>query len=94
MLVDPRPYTYEYRKPRYSNPTLYSYIDSASHAISLRVSIIATLTSPPMTTSLLRNVRCTLQLTNSKNLSRHLKNIAIFNATIQNSKNVVQTMVT
>lgn len=22
MLVDPRPYTYEYRKPRFSNPTL------------------------------------------------------------------------
>ena len=30
MLVDPRPYTYEYRKPRYSNPTLYLLLNLAN----------------------------------------------------------------
>lgn len=41
MLVDPRPYTYEYRKPRYTNPTLYFPLQSASHATSTTVSITA-----------------------------------------------------
>jgi len=37
MLVDPRPYTYEFRKPRYSNPTLYLNINTANLAISTKV---------------------------------------------------------
>lgn len=38
MLVDPRPYTYEYRKPRYSNPTLYPLFHSANPETFMTVS--------------------------------------------------------
>ncbi len=44
MLVDPRPYTYEYRKPRYSNPTLYVFYELAN----LVISMIAFITDTPM----------------------------------------------
>lgn len=47
MLVDPRPYTYEYRKPRFSNPTLYLPIHSANPAIFMAASTIIT---PPRPT--------------------------------------------
>lgn len=50
MLVDPRPYTYEYRKPRYSNPTLYTLIHLANHSISMIAFITDTLSNRPMTT--------------------------------------------
>lgn len=29
-MIDPRPYTYEYRKPRLNNPTLYFLNDNQS----------------------------------------------------------------
>lgn len=38
--MDPRPYTYEYRKPRNSNPTLYILFYPASPKICMKVSII------------------------------------------------------
>ncbi len=51
MLVDPRPYTYEYRKPRYSNPTLYILTDSANPIISTIAFTTNTPVKLPMTTS-------------------------------------------
>jgi len=59
MLVDPRPYTYEFRKPRYSNPTLYLLPYQVNLAISMKVYTIATPTNlmitspnpPPDTTN-------------------------------------------
>lgn len=63
MLIDPRPYTYEYRKPRYSNPTLYTNNHSASLAISTKVYITVTPISP-----------MTISTTAKKNSSPHLKN--------------------
>ena len=38
--MDPRPYNYEYRKPRFSNPTLYPFSNLANLAISTKVSTI------------------------------------------------------
>lgn len=49
MLVDPRPFTYEYRKPRFLNPTLYPFIYSVNHATSTKVSTTATLNNPTTT---------------------------------------------
>jgi len=46
MLVDPRPYTYEYRKPRFSNPTLYIYRHSANRETFMEVCTIQTLLRP------------------------------------------------
>ena len=34
--MDPRPYHFDYRKPRLSNPTLYQLHNQASHRISMR----------------------------------------------------------
>lgn len=51
MPVDPRPFSYEYRKPRFLNPTLYSSIHSVSPAISTKASTTAT-PNNPTTTSL------------------------------------------
>lgn len=51
MLVDPRPYTYEFRKPRYSNPTLYVTFNTANLAIYTKVFTTAK-TMPKMTISL------------------------------------------
>jgi hypothetical protein len=45
MLVDPRPYTYEYRKPRILNPTLYASNNVVNHATSMRAYTIDTLTN-------------------------------------------------
>ena len=39
-FMDPRPYNYEYRKPRFSNPTLYTFSNLANLAISTKVSTI------------------------------------------------------
>ena len=50
MLVDPRPYTYEYRKPRYSNPTLYIFDELANLVISMIAFITDTPISLQMTT--------------------------------------------
>lgn len=49
MLVDPRPYTYEFRKPRYSNPTLYFQPYQVNLAISTKVYTIATPTNQMIT---------------------------------------------
>lgn len=38
--MDPRPYHYEYRKPRLSNPTLYNSINTVNQVDSTRVSTI------------------------------------------------------
>lgn len=38
-LMDPRPFNYEYRRPRLSNPTLYAPPHSASLAASTKASI-------------------------------------------------------
>ena len=47
--VDPRPYTYEYRKPRLSNPTLYVFFYTAVPPTCTIVS--TTCDSPPRTSS-------------------------------------------
>ncbi len=65
MLIDPRPYTYEYRKPRYSNPTLYSSKQLANPATSTKAYTIDTPTSP-MITSPLKKERCIPPLKNFK----------------------------
>jgi hypothetical protein len=51
MLVDPRPYTYEYRKPRYSNPTLYFPFHLANPKTYTTVSTTAAPLPKSMTTS-------------------------------------------
>lgn len=63
MLVDPRPFTYEYRKPRFLNPTLYPCIHSANPAISTKVFTIAT-PSNPMTFSP-KESPCAMNLTHA-----------------------------
>lgn len=49
MLLDPRPYTYEFRKPRYSNPTLYLSFHSVNQGTSTKVSTIDTPINPMIT---------------------------------------------
>lgn len=39
--MDPRPYHYEYRKPRFSNPTLYILIYAVNQVICTRASTIS-----------------------------------------------------
>lgn len=51
MLLDPRPYTYEYRKPRYSNPTLYFPFHLANPKIYTTVSTTVAPLPKSMTTS-------------------------------------------
>lgn len=85
MLIDPKPYTYEYRKPRYSNPTLYQFTHLASLVISTKAS---TTVIPPnlMTTLLPRNALYIPPLKNYKRLTPILKSISSFNATFPKSE--------
>ena len=79
MLVDPRPYTYEYRKGRYGNPTLYIYFDSANQETSTKVCIID-IPINPMITSHLKKEKCTPPLRNCKSQNPLPDNIGNSNA--------------
>lgn len=47
--MDPRPYHFEYRRPRLSNPTLYVSFHLASPRISTRVSTTSVICLSPAT---------------------------------------------
>lgn len=59
MLIDPRPYTYEFRKPRYGNPTLYFFIHSANQGTSMKVFTIGIHINPMITSPKMKEI-CTL----------------------------------
>lgn len=44
-MIDPRPYTYEYRKPRPNNPTLYFLPNIVNHPAF--TTVFTTWDSPP-----------------------------------------------
>ena len=79
MLVDPRPYTYEYRKGRYGNPTLYIYFDLANQGTSTKVCIIDIPINPMITFHLMKE-KCTPPLRNCKSQNPLPDNIGNLNA--------------
>ena len=84
MLIDPRPYTYEFRKPRYGNPTLYFFIHSANQETSMKVFTIDIHINPMITSPKMIEI-CTLlhkkypkliHTPDKKNLSKDMHQIS------------------